>query len=658
MDKRILLPFTLSALTLILNGCGGESTKINEDPTRGTGITTSTSCDVTSTDCLQFVIDYPVAGLNFDCSTDKVNHFVTKLESNIVTGACKFGDSVTFYIQGEENAKKITLGTVKLDNISKLKMATPPRIRLIDIAMGATGKAPASLSMNDDTIKVTMAYIKILQSLGAEQNSNVVGDIQPTEITKEKRNDLNKIEKNVEVQQFISGEYIEILKPWLNLESVTDETAFKLVLQLINFSNTGVWVAELPIAKAGGEAGAINTTNTRPDGFFGCNKEDYSKCTTDKTNLRHSMGAFYLLSDRQGYILGYGQQWRGPATITNDLVLPPYVLTTKVKPLKMQLNTQNGWLNQITQSINSDQKLNFSLSNNPTENLSIKQGKVINGNTIAGTAGIYRQLMKLKDTDAVDNSLLGLWEQNIDNQIYKGTIDIVKFNPSSYLAKDIFKTEANVSSQQQYIFPLYATLTFRFQEKANLQPVDLGIVIDENGDIRTDIKANVTATDKSGECATVKSVNSDGTITDSNDQVQYRIGTTGATLFSTNDKSITVRMILSNPKFGTVDGAMFGLNLSAGTGAKINIHNLLAGQSSGINLTDFSNNTAGWSNTFAYYQLVYNELYDKLKDDAERNKYVAPTTEERDLAKRYSGTVTIKVADQNIPACKAIKTKS
>ena len=74
---------------------------------------------------------------------------------------------------------------MKLDNVAKLKMATPPRIRLIDIAMGATGKAPTSLSMSDDTIKVAMAYIKILQSLGVEQNSNVVGDIQPTEITKE-----------------------------------------------------------------------------------------------------------------------------------------------------------------------------------------------------------------------------------------------------------------------------------------------------------------------------------------------------------------------------------------------------------------------------------------------------------------------------------------
>ena len=63
----------------------------------------------------------------------------------------------------------------------------------------------------------------------------------------------------------------------------------------------------------------------------------------------------------------------------------------------------------------------------------------------------------------------------------------------------------------------------------------------------------------------------------------------------------------------------------------------------------------GWSNDYASYQLVYNTTYDKLED---KSGYVEPTAEERELAKRYSGTVSIKIADQNIPACKAIRTKS
>lgn len=37
---------------------------------------------------------------------------------------------------------------------------------------------------------------------------------------------------------------------------------------------------------------------------------------------------------------------------------------------------------------------------------------------------------------------------------------------------------------------------------------------------------------------------------------------------------------------------------------------------------------------------------------------VTPTDEEKALAQRIAGTVTIKLADQSIPACKAIKIKS
>ena len=41
----------------------------------------------------------------------------------------------------------------------------------------------------------------------------------------------------------------------------------------------------------------------------------------------------------------------------------------------------------------------------------------------------------------------------------------------------------------------------------------------------------------------------------------------------------------------------------------------------------------------------------------DKNQYVKPTDEERALAKRISGTVSIDLADQNIPACNAIKVK-
>ncbi|KXZ64075.1 hypothetical protein AVENLUH5627_03142 [Acinetobacter venetianus] len=656
MNKKIILPFALSTFAALLTGCGGESAKINEDPTKGVTVTKNGSCDVNADDCLQFTLDYPVAGLNFDCSGDKFNHFATKLQSNIVTGACKLGDDVSFYIQGE-NARKISLGTVKLDNISKLKVAVPSQIRLIDIASGLTGKEPNSLSPNDETVNVAIALVRILQSIGAERGDNVIGDLQPTELTTEKKNQLEQINKDLSLPEFTSGEYIDVLKPWVDVTSVSNEQAFIMLKQLLNLTNSGVLQADLPVTKGGGESISTTTASVRPDGFFGCNKEIVD-CVKTSSNLRHSMGNFLLLSDRQGYTLGYGQQWRGAATVTNNLVVAPYVLVTKVKPIKMQVDAQNEWLEPINREIQSDQPLRFNLNANVKEDLLIKQGRFMNGYAMAGTEALYKQLIKAKEDDVINNKHLGLWEQNIDGEVYKGTIDIIKVNPSSYLEKDIFRTEANVKSGQNFIFPLYATLTFKFSDNTvTPNEVNLGIMIDEYGDIRTDIKKDATATDMSGNCASTKSVNDNGTVTDEYGEVQYRIGTTGATLFSTYDKSITVRMILSNLKFGAVDGAMFGLNLTAGTGAKINIHNLLQGQATGITLTNFSNNTVTWNNTFAAYQLVYNELYDDLSTE-DKNKYVAPTDAERELAKRFSGTVSIKIADQNIPACKAIKTKS
>ncbi|HHS3378897.1 hypothetical protein, partial [Acinetobacter baumannii] len=36
MNKKILWPFALTTIALMLNGCGGGSSTINEDPNSGT----------------------------------------------------------------------------------------------------------------------------------------------------------------------------------------------------------------------------------------------------------------------------------------------------------------------------------------------------------------------------------------------------------------------------------------------------------------------------------------------------------------------------------------------------------------------------------------------------------------------------------------------
>jgi hypothetical protein len=150
----------------------------------------------------------------------------------------------------------------------------------------------------------------------------------------------------------------------------------------------------------------------------------------------------------------------------------------------------------------------------------------------------------------------------------------------------------------------------------------------------------------SGQCATV----SDNSLVDSNGVQQYRIGTTAATVddSSNSEQSVYVRMILSNPKFENIDGVMVGLTFvgpSPGP-AKLNLFNLLANKVDSTSI-DFDTDTA-WYNQHAAVQASYN----KLKD------VPAPTAADKALAQRMLGTVTIKLADQSIPACKAIKTKS
>jgi hypothetical protein len=670
MNKKILLPFAFSALAIFLHGCGGESAKINEDPTKGTtGVTSNTSCDVTAADCLQFVLDYPVAGLNFDCSTDKVNHYATKLDGNVVTGACKLGDNVTFYLQGE-GPRKINLGTIQLDKVAKVKVAAvPARIRILDLATALTGQTPASLSISDDTIRVAMALVKIFQSESITENNNIIGDVQPIEFTVEKKNTLSTISRDIGVTELSSGAYAEILKPWLDVSKINDEQAFSVVTQLLNLSNMGIWYAELPIFKAGSNGSVINVptegSGVFPDGLFGCNRDVYNDCLNVKdgkgVNLVHSMGRFELLNDRQGYIIGSGQQWRGSPVITNDVVSPPIILLGTTKLDKLQVSAQKDWFNLINQEINPNQPLRFRLNNNSAEDVLMTQGKLINGTNIASTEAVYRQLTKAKSTDPFNNAKdLGLWQQSVAGVNYKGVTDVFKVNPASYLPKDVFTTEANVQSGQRYAFPLYATLTFKFQD-TSLAPVDMGIVIDEHGDIRTDIKKDATATDMSGSCAKAE-VQADGTYIDEYGVTQYRVGTTGGALYSANDKSITVRMIFANPKFGAIDGLLLGLNFTTLSGqqnisgAKINRHNLLSGQATGINLTNFSNNTASWLNNNALYLTSYIGTYDK--EGTDKSKLVKPTDEERTFAKGYQGTASIRIADQKIPACNAIKVKS
>ena len=227
----------------------------------------------------------------------------------------------------------------------------------------------------------------------------------------------------------------------------------------------------------------------------------------------------------------------------------------------------------------------------------------------------------------------------------------------------MFQSVKSVESGKDYYFPLYATLTFEHTDNA-LDDIKLGIVIDENGDIRSDIRSNATDTDMSGMCGIADA--SEAEPEDHYGVKQYRLGTLTATnpQEAQGDRSFGIRMIIAGSHFGKLNGVILGLSTSmaidsetpSNLGVRVNIHNLLnvsseefdeTGQLPNISITDSANAIANWVNFYNLYRGVYVKAKDK--DDAN----FEPSAEDLDQQKRIRGTLSIDLAD-----CYEVKKKS
>ena len=651
MKNRILAPFLFSSLTLALVGCGGgaEKTTVNEDPYKGV-VTYTNGCDADSTDkCLGFYVDYPVEGLNFDCSTDTANHYETKLEGGLAAGGCLIGDKAKFFIQGSDTSRKITLGDVDLSKIRPLKVSgQPAAIGLIDIASAMTGKDPASMSMDDDTFKVTVGLIRVFQALGVQQEANQIGDVQPITMSATIKNNLKLMTADVGVADFIDGSYVQKLKPWLDVSAVSETDAAVVAQKLIKQSLVNIYSTNFLI---------FNTTSVDIQGFTG---------KSDLSTKNESIANMYLVTDRQGYTSGYAMQWVGiPQKVDNSTIsdsLLKFLLFNQVSPQKLNVNAQQGWISPLSKKITTP--LIFKSDVSSTDKLEIYQGTLVNNTNVTGTEYMYKQATG-STTGPTDPNVYGKWRQSLNGDQLSGGIDIYKTNPANYLDKQVFLTKNTVKTGEKYYFPLYANITFTFDNKEvtpNTQT--LGIVIDENGDIRTNLGTGGALS--SNTCNDVDPT----TYVDNGTGVQqYRIGTTGTAYINGNtEKSITMRMILANPVFGSLDGALLGLNESlvitptpvsstttsttvanssvASGGLRLNLQRLINDQntSSGVNITSWSGNTttqAAWVNLQAVYQTIFN--------NGTTNK---PTDAQKEIAKRTSGTLSV-----SLPACYAVKTK-
>ena len=154
MKKQMLWPFTLSTLMVALTGCGGESANVKSEPNHVNSV--NGSCLVQDKNCVEFALDYPIDGINFVCSSDPDNTYITLMEpkTNAATGRCSEGDKVHFFLTGSSD-KQVELGTVPLSEIGNVSTvsAALPRLSILNMAKAInSGVAAASLSPADKTV--------------------------------------------------------------------------------------------------------------------------------------------------------------------------------------------------------------------------------------------------------------------------------------------------------------------------------------------------------------------------------------------------------------------------------------------------------------------------------------------------------------------------
>ncbi|MEG1856611.1 MAG: hypothetical protein RR231_14075, partial [Acinetobacter sp.] len=583
-------------------------------------------------------------GLNFTCSSDTANSFISILDlgDGVATGSCRVDDKVTFFIKGEKD-KQINLGVVELNKVARLSAGQVPRLTILDMAVGITQQDAKALSKDDPTVMVAMKLAKIFQALALQENKisiDTLTDIQALYITDAMRSKLELILSSVTSQQIVNDEYINIIKPWVDVSVIDDNQAFEVVSKLMTIATAAVYQPEFALFSTSGVLGSLISGS---DGLVGCNKET---CDLKDSSTKYLFGHFMLITDRQGYTFGSGLQWKG--TATGNLAAISSVnaeLIRNVKPVRMTAPAQAHWINPVNKRV--DQDYQFDVADVNSQPLIISQGKIFNDYMMAGREKFYKLLTNKTTISSEELKDLGRWKQSTNTDEFKGSLDLYKIFPITYLDKQVFQSVSNVKPGDKYIFPMYADLTFKFTD-TSVPAVKLGIVIDQNGDIRSNIKSGYTETDLStSDNACTENSFDPKTFIDQYGVQQYRLGTISRAF--TANKLLSMRMVLSHDNFAKINGALVGMNSTIKTssdsstesvvvgGALLDVASLLdptlTSGKARVTFTDSAKQPVRWGNSLASFQHVYNLANANAATDADKA-----------LAKLAGGTLDFTLA--------------
>lgn len=625
------LPFALTTLCLMLSACGGGSNTINEDPTGGGTGNVVSECPTSNATCVDVLFDdTPVVNLNYECGTYR------GLTTATGVARCPIDSNVTFFLKNPDNARRVTLGTVAVKpvrNVIAAEAGSDSLIRITtkDLAEATTNTAITAL---DSTVGATTAInmSRLLQTLARTSEPYVdSAPINRVYIDTDVKTGIEKLEKDIVPADFQSNEIVAKLQPWLEVQKrtlISADEAKRRLNKVVVTKNAGIF-----------------TANPTLDVGFSSSFNVDLKLGVSSTNSNSTFAsmAMYSSVDRSGQNTGFGLQWVSNATNLAD----KYTIYLKNNFSKMSLTTPQAGFNPYTKrfsnfSFNVGPKTYTSSADANTYNgdvFSFANGKLVRDVAVLGSSDVY----ELYTNEAIkDRSELGTWEQksSLGATNFSGTATVSKVaSVNTYLDPAVWRVKDGVRTGENYLFPLYMTLTLNYDKAytdacstcAASQTIPVAVL--ENGDIITD-GDNTTA------FAGSKAMCGEGGIT------QKRIGTVRAAAPSGDGSQLFFNpsILLAGSQFGALDGTVIGIE----SRIKINlagIRNVATGQRGSINATsadlgESDQNPAIWTNLYNFFTSLRVNY-----QPATNETLVAITPEQKLAANQLAGTLQANTSE-------------
>lgn len=701
------LPFAMTALCLLLTACGGGSNNIATGG--GNGGVTSNLCASSDINCVDVVFDdTPVANLNFECG---IYYGVT---GNTAVARCPVNSTVKFFVKANGGTRRVNLGeflvkAVRTTDASEAQDTSLIRVTVKDLAEGINRTSIGSL--DDDGAKTAINLSRFIQSIGLKSepyiqsapvnrifidkdliNGTAAKAATATSAAVAATPGLDILTEDVDANDFKDGTFVTKLTPWLTAHNRTlisaDEAKIRLQKTILAVKS-GFYFGT-PAQRL-----TIGNNNTENDFDLGISGTGSINTAIQVTN------AIYALNGRDGVSTGYGMQWASDVPKTSAEIFKLFITNkfAKMRVIGGGVNPFTGRFRDFSLEVSKAQFVGdtdssyVAVSDEGNSNLyedtfkkgdtfSFVNGKLQRDLVVVGTRAAYKKYLEIPLTD---DSELGSWEQKTDSgttsgaRIYNGAATLYKIGAiNTYLDPKVWRVKELVATGQNYVFPLYATLTFNYSDKykETCKPQNtpacptsrkLSVVFLENGDIWTSFNSTEKTDTAPAKCippiTSPEEEQEQVTSPTGEQKKDVRIGTVRAAFLNqaATQYYISPTIILSGKDFGALDGVQIGTSALAPR-VKINLAGVIAASkdtpgslnvtsaepvldSSGNVIADGLNNQsdASWANGYnsLIASFVANAQAEVDADDPEKPTKTPPPAALKLAATQSSGVLTI-----------------